>query len=122
MHKWIPQIIGYSCKAVAIFAAYKIQVVISAFYAAIRGGLMVTRNLLRVLSRPNKVFTLQIDPDDTMADEYAGWVIAAFGFYVQFKLGFAAPWVVQLLLWPLGVCESTLTWAVFQPTPAPGAA
>jgi len=115
LHKWIPNIIFYTCKVIAIVIAYKIQQIISAFYSAIRGGLLVTRNAMTWLS--NKKI-ISIDPDATNIDEYCGWALAALGFYFQFTKGFSAPWFMQLLLWPLGVLEGSLLWAVNDAAPA----
>ena len=114
MHKWIPSIIFYTCKVIAIAIAYKIQQIISAFYSAIRGGLMVSRNVMYWLSNKKIV---SIDPDTTNIDEYIGWALAALGFYFQFTQGFSAPWFMQLLLWPLGLLEGTLMWAVNDAAP-----
>ena len=92
----------------------QIQKVVCAFYSAVRGGLLVTRGALRVLSRRKIV---HIDPDETYLDEATGWTVAAIGFGVQLSLGFNPPWVVSILLWPLGVSEAALAWAVNSPGP-----
>lgn len=123
LHKWIPSIITYVCKAIAISVAYMIQRVVSAFYSAIRGGLLITRNFLRILSRKQVPYFKDLDLEQTYMDEVAGWVIAAFGFYVQLRSGFSTPWIFEIVLWPLGVTEATLLWAVNSPAPgapAPG--
>mmetsp|Transcript_71313 Transcript_71313/g.143557 ORF Transcript_71313/g.143557 Transcript_71313/m.143557 type:complete len:388 (-) Transcript_71313:783-1946(-) len=117
IHKWIPVIITYACKVVAITLAYQIQRVISAFYSAIRGGLLITRNFLRILTRLQVPFFKDLDPDDTYADEVAGWALAGFGFYCQLMSGFNPPWVVGLVLWPLEISEATLLWAIASPSP-----
>ena len=39
IHKWIPNFISYTCKIIGIIVAWNIQVVITAFYSAVRGGL-----------------------------------------------------------------------------------
>ena len=109
MHKWIPSIIFYTCKVIAIAIAYKIQQIITAFYSAIRGGLMVTRGLMSWLKNKGLI---TLDPETTNIDEWGGWALAALGFYFQFTQGFAAPWFVQLLLWPLVLAEGTLLWAI----------
>ena len=109
LHKWIPHFIYYGCKIIAVSVAWKLQQVISAFYSAIRGGLMISRNLLGICAR-KKWFN--IDPENTHLDEIGGWAIAALGFWVQLQLGFSPPWLVQLVLWPIGLLEGTLIWAI----------
>jgi len=108
-HKWIPVVIGYICKTIAISIAWYIQTILSAFHSAIRGGLMAARGLLRWLS--DKSF-IKIDPDDSYVDEVLGWSLAALGFYVQFRLGFSPPWYIEIFLWPLYFVESWIVWTI----------
>lgn len=110
LHKWIPSGIHYCCKTIAIFVAWKIQTVISAFYSGIRGGLYFSRNGLIFLSTKYKF--INIDPDNTYIDEIVGWVIAAIGFYTQVMHQFATPAWIVFLLWPLNFIEAGLMWAV----------
>ena len=60
-HKWIPFAVGYTCKALAVTIAWKIQAIISAVQSAIRGGLMISRGGMRYLCKRG---VLSIDPDD----------------------------------------------------------
>ena len=119
LHKWIPNIIFYTCKAVAIVVAFKVQKILSAFYSAVRGGLLVTRNVMRILDRKD---ILHIDPNETYIDEILGWALAAIGFYFQFAGGFAPPLVIQILLWPLSTSEAGLLWAITSAKDIPEAA
>ena len=125
LHKWIPHFIYYACKVIAVSIAWKIQVVISAFYSAIRGGLMISRNGLAIIQRKlaKKQWTflanyIEVDPEKTHIDEIVGWAIAAVGFWVQLNMGFSAPFLFQLLLWPVGLLEGTLIWAINSTTDA----
>lgn len=68
--------------------------------------------LIRFLSKKN---IWKIDPDETIIDEVSGWILASFGFYVQFRNGFTVPWLLSILLWPVGLLESTIVWAVNTP-------
>jgi len=45
-HKWIPTLITWLCKLVAIAVAWQVQRIISAFHSAVRGGLMSARGLV----------------------------------------------------------------------------
>ena len=84
-HKWIPTIIFYTCKVVAIAVAIHVQKLLSAFYSAVRGGLLVSRNVMYVLDRKG---VFKLDPNETYVDEVTGWALAAVGFYCQFSGGF----------------------------------
>jgi hypothetical protein len=108
-HKWIPNLIGYTTKIIAVVIAYHVQKVISAFYSAIRGGLMVMRSAMAILDRKGIV---HIDPNETFIDEVLGWALAALGFYFQMKQWFSPPFWVEVLLWPLQMSEYGLLYAI----------
>ena len=117
-HKWIPTYISYTCKAIAVIIAYHIQKIITAFYSATRGGLMVFRSLFAILDRRGIV---HVDHNETYLDEILGWTLAAVGFYFQYTQMFSPPFLVELLLWPLQTIEYGLLYAVAS-TSAPAAA
>jgi len=108
-HPWIEVIIGTLCKSVAISFAWMIQRVISAFHSAIRGGLMFSRGILRWA---NKEGYIKLHEDESMLDEYAGWAMAALGFYTQFRLRFTLPWILSIILWPYTVAEWYIVWTI----------
>jgi len=116
-HKWVPTLIGYACKSAAIAVAWKVQRVISTFHSAIRGGLMAARGFLEWL---HKKGVISIKPDESYVDELLGWALAAAGFYFQYKMGFAPPWFVSLLLWPLQFMETYIVWTI-SANPGPAA-
>merc|ERR1712216_109775 len=93
-HKWIPTVIGYTCKSIAISIAWYVQRIISAFHSAIRGGLMFSRGILAYL---NKRGIITFDEDESYLDEILGWSLAALGFYFQFRLNFSVPFPLGLL-------------------------
>ena len=53
---------------------------LSAFHSAIRGGLMISRNILDYLSQMNIIHTKH---EDTMLDEALGYGVAVLGFLFQ---------------------------------------
>ena len=107
--KWIPTIIFYTCKVVAIAVAIHVQKLLSAFYSAVRGGLLVSRNVMYVLDRKG---VFKLDPNETYVDEVTGWALAAVGFYCQFSGGFAMPPFVRVILWPFETAEAGLLWGI----------
>jgi len=108
-HPWIEVIISTMCKSIAISVAWSIQRVISAIHSAIRGGLMASRGLMRYAKRMGWI---NIDPDESMVDEITGWTLAALGFYVQFQMRFALPWILSLILWPFSMAEWYIVWTI----------
>jgi len=116
-HKWVPTLIGYACKSVAITVAWKVQRIISTFHSAIRGGLMASRGFLEWL---NKKGIVTVNTDESYVDEVLGWALAAAGFYFQYKMGFTPPWIIAFLLWPLQATETYIVW-VISSNPGPAA-
>ena len=86
-----------------------VQSVISAYQSSIRGALMVTRALLACAVQQGWTSLRQ---EDTMMDEYAGWPLAACGFYFQLKCNFALPYPANLLLWPFTAAETYIRWKI----------
>jgi hypothetical protein len=48
-HQWIPLLIQWTCKAIAMSIAWKIQRILTASSSALVGGLMFSRHLLRMI-------------------------------------------------------------------------
>ena len=108
-HQWIPIIINYLCKAVGVSIAWYIQMVLSAFHSAIRGGLMFWRAMIKFASEKGLT---KINHEDTMLDEYLGWATAAAGFYFQFTQNFQLPFPMNLVLWPFTAAEWFIEWKI----------
>ena len=108
-HKWIPTIISYVCKSIAISIAWYVQRIISAFHSAIRGGLMCSRGVLAEL---NKRGIIEFDEDESYIDEVIGWTLAALGFYFQFTQNFTVPFPLNFLLLPFSMIETYIVWTI----------
>mmetsp|Transcript_48677 Transcript_48677/g.136934 ORF Transcript_48677/g.136934 Transcript_48677/m.136934 type:complete len:399 (+) Transcript_48677:851-2047(+) len=108
-HKWIPTIISYICKSIAISIAWYVQRIISAFHSAIRGGLMCSRGVLAEL---NKRGIIEFDEDESYIDEVIGWTLAALGFYFQFTQNFTVPFPLNFVLLPFSMVESYIIWTI----------
>jgi hypothetical protein len=108
-HQWIAPMMNFLCKAIAISIAWSIQSVISAVQSAIRGGLMASRRLLKFANNRGWV---NLNENDTYADEYLGWALAAIGVYFQITRFFAIPFPLNMLLWPADVFETSMRWVI----------
>ena len=108
-HKWAPLLIDYTVKTVAITIAWTIQKVISAFHSAMRGGHLAGACLLNVL---NKKGFIKFNDAESSIDEAIGYVLAALGLMFQLRSGFRLPSPLNLLFFPLSVCEYVLVWIV----------
>merc|ERR1711957_667297 len=53
-----------------------------------------------------------IAAEDTVLDEVVGYAVAALGFYYQYTWGFALPFPLSLLFFPLGWVEWYIRWAI----------
>mmetsp|Transcript_53999 Transcript_53999/g.150177 ORF Transcript_53999/g.150177 Transcript_53999/m.150177 type:complete len:469 (-) Transcript_53999:112-1518(-) len=109
-HKWTEVAVRWACKVTAISVAWWIERVISAFHSAIRGGLLFARHLLAFCNE--KGYLKFEDHNKSYLDEMIGWSIAAFGFVLQFMLGFSAPFPLNVVLFPLTVLETFVIWSV----------
>jgi hypothetical protein len=112
--KWIPVCLGWLCKSIAMSIAWYIQRMQSAYASAMIGGLMVSRSLMSYMMEKgiNPGGLLPKDDKDTYIDEVTGWSLAALGFYVQFKLNFAAPFPLNWLLFPFEWLEYYIQWSI----------
>jgi len=108
-HRWIPTLILYVCKSIALSIAWYIQRIISTFHSAIRGGLLCSRGVLNFFHSRGVV---SFDDTESYLDEVVGWTLAALGFYFQYTMGFAMPFPLNLLLWPFSVAEWYVVWIV----------
>ncbi|KAL7543578.1 hypothetical protein ACHAXR_013028 [Thalassiosira sp. AJA248-18] len=104
--KWCPVLLDWFCKSVGISIAWKIQTIISAFTSALAGGLIMSRTMMFIVSKGEK------DHQDTYADEIASYVFAGLGFYFQYNMSFSAPFPLNIVLFPVGVAEQYIRWAV----------
>lgn len=107
--QWVPVVLKWICKAVAVSIAWWIQRVISAFHSCIRGGLMFGRELVHYMHEKGYV---KFDIDDTFIDEGIGWGIAVVGFFAQLYFGFGVPFPLNLFFLPLNFVEAFIAWSV----------
>ena len=82
---------------------------VSAIHLALLGGLLFSRSLLRWARREGYALPAA---EDTVLDEVAGYAVAALGFYYQYAWGFALPFPLSLLFFPLSWIEWYIRWAV----------
>jgi len=101
-HRWIPTLIAWTCKVIAVSIAWFIYRVLIAITSAIRGGLMAARNVLNFMHRKGYI---DFDDTESILDEIAGWTIAAVGFYFQLSFGFSPPFPLNIILLPVTFCE-----------------
>lgn len=107
--KWVPHIINYLCKAVAVSVAWTVSAVVSAVQCGVRGGLMFARSMLKYA---NKRGWCDIDEEETYLDEAVGWFVAVLGAGFQIWNGFGLPFPLNLILIPVRVLEGYLRWVV----------
>lgn len=110
--KWVPVILSWITKSIAMSIAFYVQAVISAFTSALEGGLIMARTLLRVAHK--KGYTLfglvKENHEDSSLDEYLSYAFAAMGFYFQFSMGFETPFPFNIILFPLEAAETYIRW------------
>jgi len=107
--KWVPVVLGWIARSIAISIAFYIQSVISGFASALKGGLMMAQATYQFLAC-RQLFGLEISKNhnDSMLDEALSYVFASLGFYMQFQAGFSLPTPLNYILWPFQVMENYL--------------
>jgi len=112
--KWIPVILGWIAKSIAMTIAWSIQRVISAFTSALEGGLIMSRTMMKVCYKRGWTLWgfIPKNHEDTSLDETLSYLFAALGFYFQYKLGFHVPFPFNFLLFPFEIAESQIQWAI----------
>lgn len=137
--KWVPVVMSWIIKTIAMSIAWKIQVryridqlspnycanerlwfplniqsVMSAFTSALSGGLMMARAAYQFfVHRKVKLFGMfPSDHTESSVDETMSYIFAALGFYFQFKHHFSLPFPLNLILWPFGIAEYYIKWTI----------
>lgn len=114
-HKWVPVVLGWTAKAVAMTIAFTVQSVISGFASALKGGLMMAQALYQFLvAHDIKLGGLVTSPDhnESSLDEALSYVFAGLGFFVQFRSGFSLPFPLNVLLFPFQLAENWIRWSI----------
>eukprot|EP00812_Abedinium_dasypus_P000747 NODE_1088_length_1244_cov_153.222035.p1 GENE.NODE_1088_length_1244_cov_153.222035~~NODE_1088_length_1244_cov_153.222035.p1 ORF type:complete len:183 (+),score=57.80 NODE_1088_length_1244_cov_153.222035:487-1035(+) len=107
--KWLPIILQWACKAIAVSIAWWIQRVLSAAHSSLRGGKMFGAQLVH---EGYKRGLLKKDEKDSNFDEIIGWALAVVGFLWQFMYGFHLPMLLRLFTFPAEILEGFITWEV----------
>lgn len=106
---WGGDLCNWAIKAVTISIAFTIQRIISAYYSAMRGGLMFSRNILEYM---DKMGVVSVRAEDSIVDEVVGYLVAGLGLYWQLSNGFSVPFPINVLLIPASLAEWCLLWLV----------
>jgi len=107
--QWVPVVLKWICKAIAVSIAWWIQRVISAVHSCIKGGLIFGRELVHFMHEKGYV---KFDIEDTYIDEGIGWGIAVIGLFTQFYFGFGVPFPLNIFFLPLNFVEAFIAWSV----------
>ena len=112
--RWIPIVIGWVAKSIAISIAWYLQTIISAVTSAMEGSLIVSRTALKLCVKKGVTLGGLIPQrhEDTYVDEAFGLLLAVWGVCFQFRMGFAIPFPFNLPLLPFEFAESYLRWVI----------
>lgn len=70
---------------------------------------MFSRNIMEYLSIM-KIY--EINHEESLLDEIAGYALAGLGLMFQLRTGFALPFPLNILLLPFSLVEWALMWAI----------
>lgn len=112
--KWIPVVLHWITKAIAMSLAWYIASIRYAFTSATKGGLLMAQGLFKACVHRGYTLGGLIPKNhkDSNLDELLSYVFAALGFYFQFSSNFDIPFPLDLLLWPLEVAEWWIRWTI----------
>lgn len=118
LEHWTETLLDSVAKFLAITIAWYIQMVISAFYSALRGGRIFALALCDVVQERgwNKYVeklpgvVAPFDPDTSYFDEAVGYTLAASGVFWQLTTGFNLPFPLNVIFLPLTIIEWFLRW------------
>mmetsp|Transcript_49894 Transcript_49894/g.165195 ORF Transcript_49894/g.165195 Transcript_49894/m.165195 type:complete len:399 (-) Transcript_49894:139-1335(-) len=126
---WAKTFVEVTLNVIAMVVAWYMQMIISSFYSAIRGGrlfaegliaVLIEKDLLRKLpffkkarsSDPPEGEKAEFDADESYLDEVIGFSFAGVGFLWQLTSGFALPFPLNLVFFPLTLVEYFLRWQI----------
>lgn len=112
--RWVPVVISWIIKSIAMSIAWYIQSVMSAFTSALAGGLMMAQAVYQFcVHREMKLFGwIPDNHTESNVDEILSYIFAALGFYFQFRNKFALPFPLNLVLWPFEFAEYYIRWTI----------
>jgi hypothetical protein len=115
-HLWVPVLIGWASKGIAVSIAWRIQRVLTASTSAMMGGLMFSRAIVRMLCRRGiHIFGAYAGNEEVTAfEEFLGFVVGGIGLYSQLSAGFqlTLPFPLNLLTIPFKLTERWIQWKI----------
>ena len=100
----------YFVNVFAITMAFTLQTYVSTVQAAMRGGLMISRGIMSYAVHMG--WMGDINHEDTVIDEVAGYALAMWGIYSQFYWQFQLPFPLNIIFWPASVAQNCLVWSM----------
>ena len=112
--KWVPVLLSWIAKAIAMSIAWYVQAIISGVSSSLKGGLVMASAAVHAAQyRQITMFGLiPAHAEKTLVDEVLAYTFAAAGFYTQFQNNFKLPAPWNLVLWPLEVAEWYIRWSI----------
>jgi hypothetical protein len=128
---WATPTISTLINLLAMLVAWYLQMVLAAFYSALRGSRMFANAFLTVLHQtilpklPESfpewalcgIQKDKFDPNDTYVDEVVAALVGAGGLWFQITRGFTLPFPFDILLLPVSILEGFLRWQITFFTP-----
>ena len=120
--RWIPFILGWICKGVAMTVTWRIQRVVTAYTSAVAGGLMFSRACFRMLTKRKNRF---LDSTNEIIASPLSWICESLGLLVggcglfaqiqtqiKHNFSFQVPFPISLVTWPFGLAERWIQWQI----------
>merc|ERR1712062_643137 len=105
--KWVPFLVQWACKAIAVYIAWWIQRILSAVHSAVRGAFLCSRYVVEYLKEERG-----IDLAGRFGEEVVPWSLALLGLVFQFAFGFGVPFPLNLFTWPISLVEYFVVYTI----------
>jgi len=117
---WAETLLDSGIKLISVIIAWWFQMIVSAFYSAMRGGKLFAQGLCALIVEKGWTEHVEalpgvpkpFDPETTYIDEIVGYLVAAVGFGTQLCFAFSIGFPINVLLLPLEIIEWFLRWQI----------
>ncbi|OEU09205.1 hypothetical protein FRACYDRAFT_195507 [Fragilariopsis cylindrus CCMP1102] len=119
--KWVPAIIGWISKGIAMRLAWRIERILTASTSAIAGGAMFASSIIRMFNNSNKfkrLFKNIPRQRPSLVENMLGITVGGVGFYTQIEhqyknnFSFEIPFPLSLVTWPFDLAERWIQWYI----------
>ena len=110
--KWIPFVVKYASRMIAVTVAFMIQRVLASWHSAMRGAQLLLRGAIGYCLKHGHLTEEQVAhvPEGSRNFDVVVIGIAVVGFLWQLRSGYRLPFPLNVLLLPVSIVENALIY------------